>query len=453
MATSSEKHLVRSTNHSLKFSNTAKLQWNDFFFSEYGNAVIAYVDYLWDAHIEYITTSKDDVVNHIWDRKEGYLDIPSMISTVGIPMDSKLSGRALKCASTQACGIVSAVVEKRVKDLRVYRYAIEHKTRVNAKLLKRLEKDMAKPACKNINAELNSVCLEINKSNETSFDIWMNFHSLFKKETFLEGYAPPKTVKYSIPIKHTKSSRKWDSMGTIMNSCLLTPNYVALRFEIPKPMQRTEGTSVGIDQGKTTCLTLSDGQCSTKDIHGHDLKTIIDKLSRKKTDSKNFKQTCDHRNNYINFSVKQLNFDGVHTVNYEKIFNIKLGKNVSREMKHFTNPIIRDSLRQHCEVIGVRFREVENQCNSIRCSECGWTQTSNRDKKNKKIFCCKHCQFTDDADFNASRTINIRDSLPVLTFEFLVLKYQTKGFFWNPNVHITSKLGEVLTVPHIQKKQ
>ena len=40
---------------------------------------------------------------------------------------------------------------------------------------------------------------------------------------------------------------------------------------------------------------------------------------------------------------------------------------------------------------------------SMRCSECGHTSAENR--KNQAVFCCKACDYTDNADLNAAKNI------------------------------------------------
>lgn len=443
------KKLVRSTMHSLKFTNKGKVEWLHHFLDEYRDAVESYVDWLWDNRIEWSRKREDEPDQlMVWDRRKNRLDLPSMISTVGIPITTHLSGRALKCAATQACGIVGAVVEKRKIDIGLYEYCILKNKKPSSKLMKRLDKEMTKPVVSSeVNAELNSVCMEPYNESDNTYDIWLELSSLFNDEYVPRGF------KLHVPLQHTRPSKKWSRIGELMGSFLLTRTGISMRYQMPTPPVVKKDKTVGVDQGKTTCITLSDGQSSQKDIHEHDLASIIDKLSRKKWGSNKFKKAVAHRNNYIHWAVNNLNLSIYDTLYLEKIYNIKFGKNVSREMKHFTNPIIRESLKKRCAEEGVTFREVENQCNSIRCAECGWTHSSNRDKKNKKIFACTNpaCVHVDDADYNASRTVVIRPTLPLLSIEFLALKYQQKsGFFWNPDMQITNMLGVVLTVPLIQ---
>ena len=116
---------------------------------------------------------------------------------------------------------------------------------------------------------------------------------------------------------------------------------------------------------------------------------------------------------------------------------------MSRLLKHWSNPLIRDSIIKQCEELGVLVTFVENEYNSQRCNKCGWVQKSNR---KGKVFHCKHCHHEDDADANASKNILERHTLLEIPFGFRALKKNLDGFFWN-SVGIYSKFGEEITVP------
>jgi transposase len=176
-------------------------------------------------------------------------------------------------------------------------------------------------------------------------------------------------------------------------------------------------------------VTLSDGQVSKINNHGYDLAKIIDILSRKKPGTKAFKKAQEHRKNYVNWSLKQLNLKGIKELYLEKLVNINYKRNVSRKLKHFTNTLVRDSLQKLCVEKGVLFRQVDNEYNSQRCYHCGWTKKSNR---KAKLFHCSHCEAKSDADFNASQNIKIRLTLPKLSFKFRDARNNLRGFFWNP---------------------
>ena len=185
---------------------------------------------------------------------------------------------------------------------------------------------------------------------------------------------------------------------------------------------------LGADQGISTCLTLSDGQITNECHHGHTLTSIIKKIARKRKGSKAFKQASDHRTNYINWSVKQLNLGGVSEVNYEKIRNLGSGQRKSRFLQGFSYREIKTAMAKHCFLTGVHFKEQDNVYRSQRCSHCGYVHKLNR---KGKVFKCRHCGEAIDADLNAAK--NHADVLWVLPFDLRIKKLNLVGFFWKIN--------------------
>jgi transposase len=82
-------------------------------------------------------------------------------------------------------------------------------------------------------------------------------------------------------------------------------------------------------------------------------------------------------------------------------------------------------LESKCEEQGVLVTKISPTYTSKRCSKCGWTRRSNR---NGKEFKCKSCDFTIDADLNAS--INIAANLKPIGYKKRHLHNIRTGFFW-----------------------
>ena len=120
-----------------------------------------------------------------------------------------------------------------------------------------------------------------------------------------------------VPVKYTKASRKLQKQeGKQMTSFLLSEDSVDIRWELPDVPLKTEGRTVGADQGMKDLLTLSDGQVTPKvDIHGHTLESIMVKMCRKRPGSRSMKKAQDHRRNFINWSINQLDFEGINKNN------------------------------------------------------------------------------------------------------------------------------------------
>ena len=420
-----------------KSNPTNKTKLSDYadFVCEYRKAVSYYVNHLWNTKLSWNTGSGKVM---IWDLENDYLDLPAFISTTEIKFETSLSARALKCASTQACGILKAVADKRNKDLSLYNYLLRLNKTIPKSLTKSLANPITKPDLGSIDCEINSIIAAC-EAGGNSFDLWFTLKSIFNSDTKTRGF----TIK--IPLVKQRRYLKWEATDSkILNSFLINEKEISVRFEVKTPAKKLDGKSLAIDQGKVTCLTASNKTESSRCIHGHDLNSICEKASKKKWGSKAFKRAVSHRKNHINWVVNQVSLVGINTLKLEQITNINFGKNVSRSMKFWSNTLIRDSLIKRCEEEGVLFQHVSNEYNSQRCSCCGWTQKKNR--KAKLFVCCNHkCKLELDADYNASLNINIRDQLFELPFGFRSLKKNISGFFWT-EYGLFDKDGQVLTV-------
>ena len=174
-----------------------------------------------------------------------------------------------------------------------------------------------------------------------------------------------------------------------MASFLVTKNYIQVRFDIPDAPKQKSGLVLGIDQGASTCISCSSTNgtyfASSTCPQGHDLKSIMQKLSRKKKGSNAFAKAQAHRTNYINYCINQLNLSGVAELRLEKIYNLRRGKTSSRYLSHFTYTEIQNKLQDKCIQNGVRFVLQESSYRSQRCSSCGFVHAKNR---NGKTFKC-----------------------------------------------------------------
>lgn len=423
--------VVRASRLSLKETNASKLEILREFVLEYECSVSFYVDALWRGRF----TEGNKILNV----SQGLYDCPKFCPK--IDFDSPLTGRALKCAQTQAMGIVKAVLNKRVKDENKFIWKRDHGIK-DEKLEKRLANLPTMPEIKNLGCELNSIVAGVEgKNSAKTFDLWLDVHSMFKNK---------RGLKIQLPLKKHSRFLHWEAKGTMLNSVLLKNNSVEIRFKVALPERKTEGTVVAIDQGIKACLTTSDSDLFKPYQNGRwDLDSIIKALSKKKSGSKAFLRFVEFRRNYIGFIVNQLDLSNVKEMKLEEIVNMKFGRNVSRQLKHFSNPLVRDALIKACEEQGVLFTHVPNEFNSQRCNKCGWTQKSNR---NSKVFKCKHCHHVADADENATQNIKIRDQLFPLDKKFRFLKLNREGFFWNSK-GIFNKNMEEITVPSTTEKE
>jgi len=378
--------MVRSTQTSIKFSNREKIVQLHKIIDEYRNITAQFINLLWDEK-----------------------SIPALLpKNVTSKINTRLSARMIQCAGKQASGIVRGTQKKQKQRM----FMIDKlKSEGNAHGAQKLQKvydnsKISKPNIQQICPELDSRFIKIDLENNTSFDGWLTFASIGNN------------LKLNIPFKKTKHFNKLLQNGKLKGGIRLSKKQVTFMFEIPDVEKRTTGSTLGVDVGQTTTVSCSNGQVSKANAHGHDLVSITDQLSSCAKGSNGFKRAQTHRTNYINWSINQLNFDSIKILKIEKLHQMRKGKRVSRKLSHWTYTAIFDKLLSKCEEQGVLVQKISPSYTSQRCSDCGWTDRSNR---NGKIFICTKCSHKQDADLNAA--INIAADLESAN-------RSQSGFYW-----------------------
>ncbi len=266
------------------------------FIADYTTAVRYYVDYIWDNRIE--TNGKICNIRNQQYKLGAYL--PDKVKP-----ESELSARAMKCAATQAIGIVKS----KIKKLSKLQYVIKKKQRKGeyaSKLQRKYDKEykkLKKPEFSVIYPELNSICCKYVEKKTNFFDGYIVLSSIGKK------YG-----KIHIPIKLHKHYDSLISIGKLKSSFLITEKNIMFRVEIDVPKLKEIGDIEGCDQGIIDALTLSDGQRTPRSLHGHTLHTILKTLAKKKKGSKAFRRTQELRTNYINWCIKQIKLNTQLTI-------------------------------------------------------------------------------------------------------------------------------------------
>ncbi len=179
-----------------------------------------------------------------------------------------------------------------------------------------------------------------------------------------------------------------------------------------------------------------------KCIHGHDLKSINDKMARKKRGSKSYYRAKDHQVNYVNWSIKQLNLGQFGEIRLENNKNIKNGNRTSKSLRSWSYSQIHKTISLICEETNVSLSLQRSPYKSQRCNSCGYTHKMNRKAKH---FECNHCGFICDADLNSAKNNSIELFDIPFTFMSLKLNHST-GFIWTPN-GLFDLSGQAITVP------
>lgn len=417
---------IRSVKHSIKFSNTNKLEKVNQFLIEYQRVGQFIIDEIW---------ARGYGEFQVWEDK---LNLGKYINYKTLNIETNLSARALSCIATQVAGILSSQTEKRRRLLWV-KEKLEKENQSTVSIVKKLNEDkyqLVKPKMP-FSACLNSLNSDI-KRVDNEFDLFICLKTLGK------DYG-----KIKVPLKLTKRDIYWENKGAErLVGFVLTKNNITLCYKITNDKKKSGDKIVGADQGLKTVLTLSNGNTTPdSDKDGYSLQSICNKVSRKKKGSKAFKKAQDHRKNFINWSINQLNLKDIDEIRLEDVVNINFGKKASRKMQAWTNTEIRGKVERYAEENEVRFVLQESTYKSQRCSCCGQVRKSNR---KGKIYSCKHCGNTMDSDLNAAK--NHEQNLPDIPFGFRNRKLNLKnGFFWKPNGFFNFD-GSELIVPVSYKK-
>jgi IS605 OrfB family transposase len=398
--------MIRSSKISNKLANHHKVSQLQLFIGEYHAVMGQVIDLLWDEH-----------------------HIPQLLpKETTDKVTTWLSARMIQCAGKQASGIVRGVKKK--DDARLFminKLEKEGKPKQARKLEAiRRKNPISKPKIEHIEPELDSRFIEIDLNQGTSFEGYITITSIGNK------------MKLQMPFNRTKHFNELANSWELKRGLRLSKSNFTFMFDIPDPPRKT-GQVMGIDIGKTNNITCSTGFCSTPNKHGHDLNTIMPRLSRKEKGSNGFKKEQSHRTNYINWSVNQLDLTGIGEVKLEKIQHLRKNKNTSRYMSHWTYTAIFDKLDAVCEEQGVLVTRISPTYTSQRCSKCGWIRKSSRKGKQ---FRCDKCGLHIDADLNAAR--NIALNLPPISKAKRQLQHNRTGFYW-------PAVGGVPIVPHVQK--
>ena len=414
--------MIRSTKHYLQDCNAGKKKIIKDFLSSYREAVQSYINFIWR------NTFKNLDGTVCWDIANDKLYLPPYLD-YKLVASEKLSARALSAALEQAIGIVKGRVAIRRKTLYIISKKLEE-GKSTEYWEKRLEKQiLTKPIIgDNLQAELSQKQIEI-RDGTNYFDLFVKLYST--------GFDVIK-----IPVNRTRCDKRWIAAGgKRLAGILLGDNLIQLRYEVPEPPKKT-GKIVGGDTGYKTVLTLSDGTATPeKDSHGHSMVTICDKLAKKKWGSKAFKRAQDHRRNFVNWSINQLNWTDIGQVNLEHIYDMKRGKRTSRKMTAWCNPLIHSKITKVLEEAGVQLNLQSSPYRSRRCSACGIVRKENR---KKKAYQCNKCGLEIDADLNAA--LNHEVDLPEIKISSRQFLSSLKSFYWKDS-GLYDEAGQELRVP------
>ena len=397
-----KENIIRSSKVSLKFSNKTKKDRIKLLINEYKKIVQEFIDILW-------TEDK----------------IPTLLpKNITERIQTWLSARMIQSCGKQASGIVRGSRIKQNRREYIYKTLIEKgHTRKARKLKKIIEKNkLSKPNINNICPELDFRFVKIDMENKTSFDIWITLTSLGNR------------MKIQIPVKRTKHFNALFQNGVLKDGIRLSENSITFNFMIEKK-ENQNNKVLGIDLGITNLYALSDGKLSVDDPHGWNLTKINQRLMRRNKGSIGFRKAQSLRDNYIGWSLNQINLSELSVLRCEKLSDLRRGEKPSRFMSHWVYRDILRKLEDKCEENDVQLIHTIPVYTSQRCSLCGWVRKNNRKGKE---FKCGQCENQIDADLNASRNIVL--SLPPIWRKDRLKSWNRRGFYWCRNNILDNKI-------------
>lgn len=136
--------------------------------------------------------------------------------------------------------------------------------------------------------------------------------------------------------------------------------------------------------------------------HGYKTRTapanaLEDKITR-------FRDTMNHKYSraIVDYAVKE----NCGVIQMEKLSGITAGEQ-PRFLKHWSYYDLQMKIENKAKEHGIKVVYIEPKYTSQRCSKCGFIHKENRPEQER--FTCQACGFEENADFNASQNIAIRD--------------------------------------------
>ena len=362
--------ITRSSKHTLKFSNQEKLNQINKLYEDYKIDLQFYIDC---------------ILNE-------YLPLEKLLSSKKIPSNRIEHSNYKQILYKHASSIVRATLQsqRRIKKDKTLKVT-----------------DLTKIDVKDFSIDLDQRLIKsLGKSKE--------FNEFF--ELKLPYFCTPKkravALKINIPIKHHKHSKQfknWKRKNTVklFKDEVKNQFYFIFTYEREELPKLQTNKVLGVDQGYKKLISTSDHK-----HYGRNLFYIYQKISNRKQGSKGFKRSLRERDLLINEACNKLIDDNkdlsvlalenLKKVKYKTKINKRLSSKLMNKLQRWSYRKTIDRLEMLSETKCFRIIKVNPAYTSQTCSCCG---VVHKDSRKGELYECTTCNFSLDADINASLNI------------------------------------------------
>jgi IS605 OrfB family transposase len=363
--------MIRSSKHTLKFSNQEKLNQVNRLYEDYKIDLQHYVDCI----------------------LRGYLPLKLNLSSKLIPSNRLEHSQYKQIIYKQASALV--------------RGTLQSQRRIKKDKSLQLE-DVAKIGVQETSIDLDQRLIKsLGKSKE--------FNEFFELKLLYFHTPKKRALKLNLPIKHHKHPKQfktWTRKNTIKLTKDETKNqfYFIFTYEKEESKKKDLNNIIGVDQGYKKLISTSDGV-----FYGQELYNLYQKISNRKQGSKGFKRSLRERDLLINQACNELVDDNkdLSTLVIEDLKRVKHSTKVDRRMssklvrklQRWSYSKVVSKLEMLSETKCFRIIKVNPAYTSQTCSNCG---VVDKDSRQGESYNCTTCNYETDADYNASRNILLR---------------------------------------------
>lgn len=218
----------------------------------------------------------------------------------------------------------------------------------------------------------------------------------------LMGSGAPRLV---IPLRSTKLINQRRADGWVMSRTIRMGIrgdgrlWIDLIWEKERPQLREEGEIVGMDSNYKNGLVFSDGQTTGKGIY----ERIQEFSSRQK-------HTKAEVKSMIGAAMKQIDFSELKAIVVENLKKVKhnsrgtFPRRFNSRLSHWLYKYFETLIERKCEELGIEVIRKNPWKTSQFCRHCfKWDRRNRRGDK----FRCVNCGHSEQADFNASKNLEL----------------------------------------------